>query len=334
MPEALLAKQSDLQAKGRSMHSARSLCLLLIGVPIVGLLSSFFIERTSFFQKYCQTNWVLSGESIFGAKGAHCDIAVYGDSIAVVGLDPDLIEQATHLRTCNIAESQGASAVLGTDPLDRFLANNDKPAFLVLLYSPPDYRFRKWEDAPYIEGVILLSNFYPSSTLFRWATRHPDSVIGMAHYVYVTGARNAWQRIRHDAPLSHPNALNAHFALPFPPLTRCISLSDVNLDSDLPDPQWIKSLRARYAAKADHLILDVAPAESSCNPRFTQIGGIVNGLMDNQYEELPVSYFVDRGGHPSKQGTNYLSAEIAQQVLTTQAKTLLASQAVIGKTNP
>jgi hypothetical protein len=61
---------------------------------------------------------------------------------------------------------------------------------------------------------------------------------------------------------------------------------------------------------------------------------MLDGLVDNQYEELPVSYFVDRGGHPSKQGTNYLSSEIAQQVLNTQAKTLLASQPLTGKTNP
>ena len=70
--------------------------------------------------------------------GVDCQVVVSGDSSAMVGVDPGLIRRRTGLNTCNIGEFEGMTILNGTMVVDRYLAQNAKPRFLVFRYTPED----------------------------------------------------------------------------------------------------------------------------------------------------------------------------------------------------
>ncbi len=287
---------------------------LLIAVATVGLPASFAIERTGFFSACCEKDWLRANEAAFRVRGTNCETVIYGDSSAIVGLDPQVIQTATHLKTCNIAQTGGVRVVLGLDPLDRFLATSARPRFLVLQFHPNQCRVHQsWDEDASLEGFISLIKFYPAYSTALAAIRHPDAVLGLAHNVFARGIVVA---MSHRGP--RRDITDAHYQLPEPPLRDCVPPSVKN--TAVPDREWLKSLRARYADKADHLIVNISPGGSACHSPAEQIRAAAEGLTDNRYEVLPLAYFADEADHPSQAGIEYLSTQVARQISRTQTQ--------------
>ncbi len=298
-------------APARSVAPAR-LFWMILTIAGAGLLLSFPIERSTFFRACCETDWLRSNEAAFRIRNANCEVVLYGDSMAVVGLDTQMIEEATRLRTCNIAQSGGVTRVLGLDPLDRFLSNNRKPRFLMMLFHPGNYRIPRSSGNDML-GFIALVKFYPPWRITLAAVRYPDVLPGLMYNVFNRGSWHGLQRTAGlDKKLRNGEADDGYLSMRRPPLQKCIPESDTSIA--LPDPTWLKSLRARYRASADHLLLNISPGGSACHPPGAQMGTLTAGLTDNRYEVLPPSFFVDEFDHPSASGRERISTEAANQI--------------------
>ncbi len=296
----------------RSVSPAR-LFWLILTIAGAGLLLSFPIQKSRFFRRCCEQDWLHTDEAAFRIRNADCRIVIYGDSTTIVGLDSEAIEAATRLKTCNVAQTGGVPQALGLDPLDRFLANNPKPALLLLQFHPYHYRAPEtWHD-DYVVGFIAMVKFYPPQLVALAAARHPDSILGLMYNVFSRGTINGISRMRGSAAALRDR--DAYLKFPMPPLRNCLPPTDRN--TKVPDPAWLRLLRSRYTGRADHLLLNINPGGSACHPPEDQIRSAVAGLTDNRYEVLPTSFFRDEFDHPSSAGVEYLSRAAASQIVKT-----------------
>ena len=88
--------------------------LTLAIVPLVAVLASFLIARSSWYLRHQRNSYLAISDYPFTLKNAGCEVIIYGDSSALTGVSPPVIEATTHLRTCNIAQPNTALAIVGT----------------------------------------------------------------------------------------------------------------------------------------------------------------------------------------------------------------------------
>lgn len=296
--------------------SLSSLVAVVVGVPLLLCVLSFFVVDSSWFQAHADPQWVRSSDQIFQAHGVECDVVVYGDSSAITGIDPAVIQRKTGLRTCNIAQTKAALVVLGTSALDRFLHNNPRPRYLILQFTGADfYQPHSWLDTnSYMEGVVALLRFYPAAQFVHGLLRHPEVFTGMMHYAYITGPLNMLRNhlSPHGAP-PDPSLLDVHFIRPEPSMTNCTQAEDIDPIFHKPDPQYVRNLRRHYSGMADHLLIDAAPL-SECDSRYDYLRKHLSGL-DNAFEKYPVNLYNEGYAHYTAEGSRRLTQEIAGQLL-------------------
>ena len=264
--------------------------------------------------------WLTAQRSIYETRNHPCDIVMFGDSTAIVGLDPRVISAATHLSACNIGVTVDTMRALGNAPLDEYLARNPRPKYLLLQYNVGNL-----EGVPSgnpkdetIESLLPLLRYGKTLSGLRHLLRNPDSFIGLMHYTYVLGPLNLRSRfIKKDYPIL-TKQLGAYTVIPSPPLTACPASDPVPPKPvDAAAIAWIHHLREKYADKADQVLVDVAPT-SSCNKYYEQWRESLKGEIDNTVTLYPLKDFVDIHFHVGREGAMRFSRETAQELLKSE----------------
>lgn len=62
------------------------------------------------------------------------------------------------------------------------------------------------------------------------------------------------------------------------------------------------------------MILDISPVPD-CDVLYDRYAELANGLHDNAFEPLPISYFNEGDVHFSAVGSQYISRKAAEQIL-------------------
>lgn len=302
---------------------------IVISLPLLAILFSFVIVNSNFCREYADPTWVRASSDIYTVEDAPCEVVIYGDSTAVTGADPKAIENYTHLKTCNLAQSKGTQVVLGTRSLDWYLAHNPRPRYLILMFAASNlYQSKDWNDSAYIEGAVTLLRHYPKTEFVEALVRHPDLFIGMAHYAYLTAPWNWWKNRSQEGVEAErrpsDRLMNAHMILPTPAFSNCAqaAASDKQFPFHLPDPAYVELLKKRYSASAEHLVLDVAPLPV-CETRFEAIKSRLQ-KADNSLDRYPVTAYNDGYTHFTEVGANKVSLSLAQQIAALQGSTHLA----------
>jgi hypothetical protein len=285
-------------------------------IPLIACALSFPIIKSHWFRRSADPSWVQASSMLYVSHNAPCEVVLYGDSTAITGLDPDAIQAATHLRTCNIAQTKGALVVLGTSALDIYLAHNPRPRYLLFQFSAADfYKPTHWSDSySYMEGAIDLLRFYPATEFAHQLLRHPELFIGAMHYAYVSGPVHYWQNRHRPNALLDLNAspLNVHFIRDYPAYDNCTEVVDADPLFHSPDPHFIQMLRQHYSRFAEHVLIDVAPS-SACDPHSADLAHSLAGV-DNSLQQYPASLFNEGYTHYTKQGSAMISQQVAAQI--------------------
>src|SRR5271167_557911 len=146
--------------------------MTVILIPLLFLLSSIPIVRSTSFPAESKDPFLLNLDYAFSLKHVDCEIVIYGDSTAITGIDPTVVEQSSGLKTCNIAQSQSILEILGTMALDTYIANNAAPKFLIMQFAPEtlaqDRKLIFWP-----EGLTLLFRKKPILEAIPVLLRHP-----------------------------------------------------------------------------------------------------------------------------------------------------------------
>ena len=292
---------------------------LIVATPLLACFFSFQIADSSWFRRSADPQWIRSSDRVYTARNVPCEVLVYGDSTAITGIDPAVIQRLTGLKTCNIAQTKGVLVVLGTSGLDLFLKHNPKPRYLVMQFSGADfYQPRSWVDTnAYMEGVVPLLRYYPKHIFLTALARHPEIFMGMMHYAYVSGPLNWWiNRTKFASWNPNTPLVDVHFVRPEPAFKNCSETTDIDPLFHKPEESFVRRLRKKYAGAADRLVIDVAPL-SACDDKLDEIARTLHGT-NNSLELFPVNLYNEGYTHYTKQGAERLSKEMAKQIETLQ----------------
>jgi hypothetical protein len=253
----------------------------------------------------------------YGATLFHrdCQVLIYGDSSAMVGLDPAVIRQRTGLTTCNIAEFEGVTLVSRMLLVDRFLDNNPRPRVVVFFYTPEDLSITNdWSsfNVGTFEAVTLQLERDRSIRTGVLLASHPAVTFGWAEL----GLRMLLMR-SHSTPTSSAAAhvrdtTNGQLPVVGDVVAKC----DGHLRNRLPDAEWIDALRRHYGTDGTRVIVDAAPTVA-CDPSLSFFQQHLDGLIDNTpYEPIPIdNYSSDGRLHANQRGSRRLSAMVSNQIL-------------------
>jgi hypothetical protein len=326
LPQAAIQLPADpadtaVAATLRRRHDPAILYSLLVFIlPLLAIPAFTALGRSNFFLHHGASVWVQSNDAIFDMRNRNCDVLVFGDSTAMTGIDPDVVDRATGFHTCNIAVTNAVLAVTGNLTLDRFLEHNAQPKILVVQLAPDDFQpeNRLWHHTIYAEGLLEQLRHGAPADSRRLLLRHPHEAIAFAGYAAGYTAyfalKDIWFRTTHlRSEEDQVQVRNGFFTPPSPPRTYCEPAENLPLT---PDPNFARNLsssyRAHYSATGAVVLVDVAPIPS-CDANLAAFASQLDGITSNTLQPLPIGLFNDPR-HYTATGSRIVSTLIARQV--------------------
>lgn len=245
-------------------------------------------------------------------RGANCDVVVDGDSTALVGVLPSVIEQRTGLKTCNIAEVAGIKLVNGMMVLNDYLAHNRRPRYLVFVFAPENLTPpEEWTSVSNFEGWFYRIRFHRDKAFWHMALHDPEDVLMDAELGFRDGIQ--WLPRKPLPPqLANQRELSGgHVSEPGVPLQRCAG----DAIERAPDKAWLSHLRTTYGVGGTKVLIDVMPMPSCDEGLPFYRARLGPGVTDNAVETLPIQDYTGSGRlHTDAAGTEALSQRLAEQI--------------------
>ncbi len=282
----------------------------------------FFIAlgRSDFFLNHGASVWVRSNDAVFGMRDRDCDVLIFGDSTAMTGINPDVVERNTGLKTCNISVTNAVLAVTENLTLNRYLQQNRQPRVLLVQLSPDSFQRenRAWHRTIYAEGLLELLRHGSPSEARRTLLRHPREAIAFAGYAAGFSAfyaiKDVWFHLTHLR--SEEDLITVHngfFTPPAPPRSSCDPAAAVtaSIRGDYPRT-LVDQYRSQYASRTGVVLVNVAPIPS-CDRNLAAYSSQLDGVTSNNLLPLPISLFND-GRHYTAIGSNVVSSLVSEEL--------------------
>jgi hypothetical protein len=309
----LIAQNDALLVEStRSAYRTTGYALFVIVVvllPWLVLLSAFPIARTDWFVRKAPTSYLANLGYGLTLTNYDCSVVIYGDSGAMTGVDPRVIENATGLKACNIAEYAGIFMLDQTLIPDQFLLHNKRPQFVVFLFSHSVLApFTELPRFAAYEAILLHLRFFPASDTWATLIRHPFDTFDFMTKTLRLAARDI---VRTGLSPDDMNSRHAHrglYKVKAPPMSVCPPAPrQIHADA-----AWIRQLRQKYSRGGTRVIVDVTPVPE-CGTTYAYYATLVHGLTDNDLERWPLAMF-DTTAHFTPAGVTRLSESIARQI--------------------
>jgi hypothetical protein len=303
----------DGATDGPPTHLYAWYLLPLILAPLLLPVAAVLIVPTAWFAQHSGGSYLVTVAYGATLRDANCQVVIYGDSTAMLGIDPERVRQLTGLSTCNIAEYMGVTMLDGTGLVDQYLARNRRPRYLIFNYAPEDLN----PDQQYGNTNIHLFEAitYTLRRRGRWANlllRHPGEFFDWS----CRGLRMVAESVA-TKPLSPEIQYlrNMTGGRIVPEDAHAISSCSYLSYASAPDKNWIEFLRSKYGRDGTTVLVDATPIPA-CDPNLSFFRGKLAGVVDNRVETLPVSDFLEGGRHTTRAGSVLLSERIASQIRT------------------
>lgn len=294
---------------------------LLLLLPILAIPAFIRLGASDFFLKHGASIWVQSNDAIFDMRNRSCDVLVFGDSTAMTGIDPDVVERNTGFKTCNVAVTNSVLTVTHTLTLDRYLAHNAKPKVLLIQLSPDGFEpeSNSWRQTVYAEGLLeQLRHGDPAETR-HLLLAHPQESVAFAGYVagftMYSLIKDAWFNVTHQRPEEDTVTIrNGFFTPPAPPSTSCelgATFSDPRAGGSYPRV-LVGDYRSEFASRAGIVLVNVAPIPS-CDVNLAAFSSQLNGVTSNALLPLPIGLFNDPR-HYTAVGSAVVSRLVAKEL--------------------
>ena len=298
-------------------------CLLVALLPLLAVPSLIKLGSSDFFLHHGASVWVRSNDAVFDMRDRECDVLVYGDSTAMTGIDPDVVESNTGFRTCNIAVTNAVLAVTNNLTLDHFLAHNARPNVILVQLSPDGFQSENhaWRQTIYAEGMLELLRHGRPGDARRVLVSHPQESIAFAGYAAGFTAWYAIKEVWTHATSMRPEedtitVHNGFFTPPSPARTSCSPPSSV---MSLASPHQgdfsrllVSDYKHAYADRAGVVLVNVAPIPA-CDQNLAAYAAELQGITSNSLLPLPIGLFND-GRHYTARGSEVVSTLISKEL--------------------
>jgi hypothetical protein len=280
---------------------ARRYCILLLLLPLLAIPLCIRLGSSDFFIKHGASVWVQSNDAVFAMRDRDCDVLIFGDSTAITGIDPAVVERNTGFKTCNIAVTNAVLSVTHNLTLDQFLAKNGRPRVLLIQLSPDGFQPEStaWNRTVYPEGLLELLRHGDPVEARRVLLRHPQQAVAFAGYAAGFTAYSALKDIwfhltNRRADEGEVTIRNGFFTPPSPPSTSCepgAIFSNPEAGGSFPKA-LVEEYQNRYGPRSGVVLVNVAPIPS-CDRNLAAFATQLNGVTSNTLLSLPVGLFND-----------------------------------------
>jgi hypothetical protein len=298
--------------------------LPLILLPLLLPVAAVLIVPTAWFARHSGISYLVTVAYGATLHDANCQVVIYGDSTAMLGIDPERVRQLTGLSTCNIAEYMGITMLEGTRLVDQYLERNRRPRYLIFNYAPEDLN----PDQQYGNTNIHLFEAitYTLRQRGRWANlllRHPGEFLDWSCRGLRIAAEKAVTKPSESAvtkPFSPEIQYlqNRTVGRMVPDDAHALSSCSYVSNFSAPDKNWIELLRSKYGRDGTTVLIDATPIPA-CDPNLAFFLGKLSGVIDNRIDTLPVNDFLEGGRHTTTAGSVLLSERIASQIRTLES---------------
>lgn len=300
--------------------SALRYSLILVLVPLLAVPLFIALGCSDFFLNHGASVWVRSNDAIFRMQGRDCDVVVFGDSTAMTGINPDLVERSTGLKTCNISVTNAVLAVTDNLTLNHFLQHNAPPRVLLVQLSPDSFqpRNRLRRHTIYAEGLLELLRHGSPAEARQTLLGHPQESIAFAGYAAgfsaFYGIKDLWFHLtRVRSPEDRITVRNGFFTPPAPPRTECDpSASLANSPARDYPRTLVNQYRTEYASRSGLVLVNVAPIPS-CDQNLAAYSSQLDGVTSNHLLPLPIGLFND-GRHYTALGATIVSTLVSEEL--------------------
>jgi len=296
-------------------------CLLLLVLPLLAIPACIWLGSSDFFLRHGASVWVQSNDAVFEMRNRECDVLVFGDSTAMTGINPDVVERNTGFKTCNISVTNSVLAVTHNLTLNRYLAQNERPRVLLIQLSPDGFQpeSNSWNSTVYAEGLVELLRHGSTAEARRVLFTHPRESIAFAGYAAGFTAYSVMKEIWFATTRLRPEEdsvtiQNGFFTPPAPPSTGCepgATFSNPQAGGDFPRA-LVSEFQRQYANRSGIVLVNVAPIPS-CDKNLAAFSSELNGVTSNSLTPLPVGLFNDPR-HYTAVGSAIVSRLVAQEL--------------------
>jgi hypothetical protein len=300
---------------------SRRYCILLLLLPLLAIPGFIRLGCSDFFLHHGASLWVQSNDAIFNMHNRNCDVLIFGDSTAMTGIDPEVIERNTGFKTCNIAVTNAVLAVTHNLTLNRFLANNARPKVLLIQLSPDGFQPESnvWNQTVYPEGLLELLRHGNATERRHVLLTHPQQAIAFAGYAagftIYSAIKDFWFHVTNQRSDEDTITIrNGFFTPPAPPSTSCepgATFSNPRAGGSFPRAV-VGEYEKGYADRSGIVLVNVAPIPS-CDQNLADFSSELNGITSNSLLPLPISLFNDPR-HYTAVGSAVVSRLVAQEL--------------------
>lgn len=295
--------------------------MIAVLLPLVAIPAFILLGSSDFFLNHGASVWVQSNDAIFQMQGRHCDVLIYGDSTAMTGIDPSLVEKDTGLHTCNIAVTNAVLNVTNNLTLDRYLAQNSHPKVLLVQLSPDGFQrdSRIWKNSIYAEGMLEMLRHGTHQEARHMLMQHPQEAIAFAGYAAgftaYYGLKQALYLMTGTRPEEDDVRVhNGFFTPPAPARTQCEAMPQAILSGTAQSfaSHVASQYRTTYGQSKSLVLINVAPIPS-CDNNLQMYQKELAGVTNNRLLALPIGYFNDNR-HYTASGSEVVSRMISDEV--------------------
>jgi hypothetical protein len=308
---ALPAAQTEATRPARVAPRRDALfSVAIVLLPCVLLLTAAPIARTGWFVRRSQDVYLPNVAYGLTLHNANCEVVVYGDSSALTGVDPAIVEHDAGLKTCNIAEYEGVFELFRLLIPDEFFRRNRAPRYLVMTFCPWNLApYEDWAKSTTFEAILLRLRAFPDIHTGEELALHPSQTFDFLTRTLRMAATAPLHR-ELSPDLQHYREEHQGFMFrPGDAMPDCSTFSDRVRE---PDPKWIEEMRQRYTRYGTHVLVDVTPLPS-CAESLGFYTKRLRGRTDNGLQPWPPQLF-NGSGHFTREGAASFSRSIAAQI--------------------
>lgn len=322
---------ADAEIDAKPVAAARrgrllAYCIILGTAPFILLAAALLITPTDWAIRHSGNIYLANVGYVTKLKNADCQIVIYGDSSAMVDLDPAKIRERTGLSACNIAEPAGMTVVNGMIVPDLFLQNNPRPKVWVFVFAADNLApYETWETIPTFEALVFRLRERKDLSTLKLLAEHPKQTLEFASF----GLRLALFGIaKRPLAASAYEIRSEHGGLypsPDPTMTECVQ----ERIEHPAEQAYIEYIRARYGVDDSIVIVDVAP-KPRCDSTFDYYAVQHPAPTDNKLEAYPMSDFDNHGhSHMKESGVARFSSAVSDQILEALKRQTAISRAAL-----
>ena len=151
---------------------------LLTVFGVMGFLyaAPFFLVRSGVYDRINPSFYARPLNYAFTTPIHDADVVLFGDSTALLGIDPSQMASSLGVKVVNLVNTQPSLVVNDDLTLRRYLASNQPPKLIVFYFAPWDFDYghTDFNARPTYEGQELLLRQGTRDELLAFAKKHSE----------------------------------------------------------------------------------------------------------------------------------------------------------------